>query len=454
MEMSGADDRRAGRRRFLMACPGSRTTARRSAAILVVFCLLGLATGATLSAAQTETPNDKALTVTLEVLDHAIHLLGDPSSNYRKVLLDAIAAFPSNADHKAEADIRTFLMRAPQPGGNFGCSVDFVRTRARKDLLRLRETLRNEYVPPVEPAVCYAAPFALDVTRAQTRGGWLDIYGYDFDRVTPEMVLVNREGGYQDVTAALVSRSHYHLALKLGDGAVRLSSESVSLGLTWGHLIHYSIAIIQPTSPLCSVRVETIPAGRTISNSPPRIAGERFPGRPGTKVWADASLDYSSNKLEATICMAATDHAGRGAVLSGCTVEFLYTTAPDRVIEAVFGALTSQVSYVRGNQTSDVKNGRVHSPVRQWAFGGFQPSGLDGGEISVTVRLDEIRLVSTEGEGCVSPMAYLEAQRTTVLDAVTRQSLDPQLRRIDPAILKLRPRFALPIPWRGTNRSY
>jgi len=58
------------------------------------------------------------------------------------------------------------------------------------------------------------------------------------------------------------------------------------------------------------------------------------------------------------------------------------------------------------------------------------------------VRLNEIQLVSTEDEACVSPLAYLEAKRTTVLDPVTRQSLDPQLKRIDPAILKLRPRSA------------
>ena len=84
--------------------------------------------------------------------------------------------------------------------------------------------------------------------------------------------------------------------------------------------------------------------------------------------------------------------------------------------------------------------------MRQWAFCGLQPSSLEGGDISVTARLNEIRLVSTEDEACVSPLAYLEAKRTTVLDPVTRQSLDPQLKRIDPAILKLRPRFALPIP--------
>ena len=427
-----------------MCCEGSRISAPGPTALLLASCLLALATSTTVTpAAQSEPPADETLADTLRVLDNAIHLLGDPSSNYRKVLLDTIATVPGSADDRVRADVRTFLARAPQPGPEFRCSVDFVRSRARKALLRLRDTLRHDYVGPVEPAVCYAVPFALDLTRAQTTGGWLDIYGYDFDRVSAEMVLVSA-AGYRDVTAALVARSHYHLAFKLGDSTVRLSSESVSLGLTWGHLIHHSIAIIQPASPLCSAHIETIPAGRNISYLPPRIGGDGLPGRPGTTVWADATLDYSSNKLEATMCMAAADSA-RDAVFSGCTVEFLYTTDPDRVIDGVFGELTSQVSYVRGNRTTDVKNGTSRGPIRQWAFGGLQP-GNPKSDISVAARLNEIRLVSVEGEWCVSPMAYLEAKRTTVLDAATRRSLDPQLKRIDPAILKLRPRFAPTIP--------
>jgi len=430
-----------------MGCKGSRTSAPCSAASLLASCLLALATSATgLPAAQTATPADKTLTDTLRVLDNAIHLLGDPASNYRKVLLDAVEAFPNDADDKVRTDIQTFLMRAPQPGAEFRCSVDFVRSRARTALLRLRDTLRHDYVGPVEPGICYAVPFALDLIRARRAGGWLDIYGYDFDRVTPEMVLISRQG-YRDVTAALVARSHYHLAFQLGDGAVPWSSENISLGLTWGHLIHHSIAIIQPTSPLCSSRVETIPMGRMISYSPPLIGGGGFPGRPGTRVWADAVLDYLSNKLEATMCMAAAGPAGGDAVFSGCTVEFLYTTDPDRVIDAVVGDGSSQVSYVRGNGVSDVKDGKQKGPVRQWAFAGLQPGRLERGDISVTARLNEIQLVSSaEGDGCVSPLAYLEAKRTTALDPVTRRSLDSQLKGIDPVILKLRPRFALPMP--------
>src|SRR6185295_508855 len=117
---------------FFMACEGSSATAPRSTAIVIALCLLASATGyiAAFSAPPTKTAADKTLTDTLGVLDRAIHLLGDPSSNYRKVLLDAIAAFPSNADDNVRTDLRAFLTRAPQPGGDFRCSVDFVRSRA------------------------------------------------------------------------------------------------------------------------------------------------------------------------------------------------------------------------------------------------------------------------------------------------------------------------------------
>jgi len=59
----------------------------------------------------------------------------------------------------------------------------------------------------------------------------------------------------------------------------------------------------------------------------------------------------------------------------------------------------------------------------------------------VTAQLNDIRLVSSEGEGCISPIAYLEAKRTTRLTPETRRALDPQLESVD---LTLRPRFAPP----------
>jgi hypothetical protein len=54
-------------------------------------------------------------------------------------------------------------------------------------------------------------------------------------------------------------------------------------------------------------------------------------------------------------------------------------------------------------------------------------------------------VASSETDGCLSPIAYLEAKRTRVLDPSTARALDRQLRSVNAAIVKLRPRFAPPL---------
>ena len=411
--------------------------------LLAALCVLESLTScaAALSTGQISAQHDRTRTDAVLILDEAIHLLGDPSSDYRKVLLDAVAALPGNAQGEVSGEIHRFLSRVPPTGSEFRCTTDFVRLRARQSLWRLRETLLDEKPAPVRPAVCYAAPFALDLTQLQTAETLLDIYGFDFDTASLQMVLVTSDG-YQDVTSALVRAAHYHLAFKVGHGAALIAAKSQSLGLAWGHLIRHSIPLIQPTTRLCSSRVETVP-GKTISYAPPSISGDRLLAGPPTKLWAHALLDYSNNKLEATICMAAAAERGRGdTVFSGCTVEFLYTTDPDRLIDGVLGGLSSHISYARGQRAVGVNDEGPRGPVREWAFAGLRSTSFESGKASVRARLNEIAVVSSEDDGCISPIAYLEAKRTTVLNPLTRQTLDRQLEGIDPAMLQLRPRFA------------
>ncbi len=387
---------------------------------------------------------------TLLVLDEAMHLLADASSDYRRVLQEAVAALPVNAEAEVSGGIRKFVSRIPATGAEFPCSTDFLRLKARQALWRLREALLGEKPASMEPAVCYSLPFVLDVTQLQTRGTLLHIYGLDFDAAPLQMVLVTSEG-YRDVTAGLVQRSHYHLTVMLGDGGIPIPPKSHSLGLVWGHLIHHSIALVQPATPLCSARVETVPR-KTISYVPSLNSNrDRRLARPATRVWADALLDYSNNKLEATICIgAATKRGGGGMVLSGCTVEFLYTTDPDRMIDGVVGDVSSHVSLANAERLTErltaVNSGRPRDLVRAWAFAGLQRRRSDSHAVSMTARLNQIVVVSIEHDGCVSPIAYLEAKRTTVLSPVTRRALDRQLDRVNPAILLLRPRFAPPMP--------
>jgi len=348
---------------------------------------------------------------TLRVLDRAIHRLALPASDFRAVLSDALEGLPADDDGIAAAGaMSAFLARAPEPGAEFRCSSDVIADRARNMLLRLGDTLRKEYVARLEPVVCSTTPYALDLAHARTTGAWLDIYGYDFDLVNPEMVMVTKDG-YRDVTASLVRRSPHHLAFKLGEH-LPWSADVVSLGLVWGHLIHHSIALAQPTSTLCPSRIETL-AERTISFSPLHFSGGGSPPSSGGQVTADATLNYSSNKLEATVCMSVADRDDRSIALGGCSIEFLHTTDPDWIIEGILGDASAEVA----------------SAVWQGT--------------SLEIRLNEIRFLASADRACVSPMAYLEARRTGTIDAATRRSLDRQMKTIPSAALTMRPRFVL-----------
>lgn len=390
-----------------------------AARVLIAAALFSSLIGAGAQAAPSDQASqDPGPIATLRVVDRAIHRLSLPASDYRAVLSDALDDLPADDDGAAAAGaMRTFLARAPEPGAEFRCSPDFITDRARNMLMRLDDTLRKEYVARLEPVVCSTIPYALDLPHARTTGAWLDIYGYDFDQVNPEMILVTKGGDYSNVTASLVRRSPYHLALKLGDH-LPWSADVVSLGLTWGHLIHHSIALVQPTSELCPSRIETLPE-RTIS-LPLDVSDLESPVRQRGQATADVALSYSSNKLEASVCVVA-DPDQRSSARGGCSIEFLHTTDPDWIIEGLVGDASAQGSYVRRTAQSDTSEGAVE------------------------IRLNEITFLASADRACVSPIAYLEARRTGVIEAATQRSLDRQLKTIPPAGLMVRPRFILSI---------
>jgi hypothetical protein len=370
---------------------------------------------------------------TFRVLDQAVRLLGHADSDYRNILRDAIVTLPSDADVRVQAQLRTFLARVPQLGAEYQCSEDFTRARAQDMLWRLRDTLLEIPIRPVEPTVCYAVPFAVDLVRAQTATGLVDIYGYDFDTASLQLVVVTPDG-FVDVTPSLTVKSHTHLTARLGNDGVAASVTNQSLGVAWGHVIHYRVPLVGPTTDLCSSRLETIPAGRTISYMATARAGHNPDAMRDT---AEVRLDYTSNLLEAVLCVTTADGAA-----SGCFREFLYTTDPDRVIEGVIGPLSRRISLAARQQPSSVQTRR--GLVRQWSVAGRPPGDATTDSTSIVARLRALTVVSSDIEGCLSPMAYVEAKRTTAFPAATQHRLDAQLRRVDRAILRCRPRFAPP----------
>jgi hypothetical protein len=383
----------------------------------------------------TASPTDQTLSDSVVVLESAINALVGPHAEYRKILQHVTTSLPADSHVFIKNDITTFLRRVPAAEADFKCSPDFVRFRARKELLRLRDTLLNDNPQPARPQFCYAVPYALDVLRPVNS---IEIYGYDFDR-EPLQVLLMNDYGFRDVTFTLVQRTHYHLTLEFHKNRVTLSPHDRMLALVMGHLIHHAIPIIQTKTPLCSSRFEELRSGREITYQPLLIHHEGAFNGIGATVLANAALDYRSNIVDITICVTAVEQKEHQNAVSGCGVQFIYSTDSDRAIEWVFGELEAGTSY--NNGMNGMRAGARGSPITEWKFTGFDAwNACIEPELSILLR--SLQVVSSTSDGCISAIAYMEAKRANALSVATIRRMAPQLQQIEPAILKLRPRFA------------
>lgn len=397
-----------------------------------------MSTGASGAADATESATAPTLVDGLAVLEEAVNALAYPAVDYRQVLRRAAARLPGDRLEAARTGIVTFLERAPAEAADFRCNAEFMRDRARRELWRLKDVLMNWNPQPVEPQVCHAVPIAIDPARPMPT---LDIYGYDFDQVPLELFVMDNQGYFREVTTALTKKNRYHLTVDLGTTGVRFSADSQALVVVWGHLVRYSIPLIQPATPLCPSVIEVIPPGKAIAYAPPLIARASRLDEAKAGVLANAALDYESNKVDATVCVTAR---GRTAV-SGCAVEYVYTSDSDRSIEWVFGELQAGIAHAFDSGHEVSVAGLRRSPVAEWEFKGFAANAPPDAEPRITARLHELRVVSTQPEKCISAIRYLEARRQNAISPGSMRRLDSELRRVDREIMGLRPRFAPPL---------
>jgi len=153
-------------------------------------------------------------------------------------------------------------------------------------------------------------------------------------------------------------------------------------------------------------------------------------------------LGYSSNALHATVCARAATLTG-DSVLSECSRLFVATGDPDRAIEGILGNSGNRVTGVRVERAT-VKKAVSTGPVRQWTFAGFDAERQAGSQPEADVQFAAVRVITTETEGCVSPVAYREAKRANALSAAAVRRLDRQLQTRPREVQQVRPRFAPP----------
>lgn len=399
-------------------------------------CVLLSGFGQKTALARTGPAVESTLRRTILVLEGGENALSARSADHRQILNSVLEALPPDAREFVRSDIRTLLRRLPGKGADFECGSGFLRLRTRQELERIKDKLLNTSPLPPEPEFCYAVPFAVDLGQPLKN---LEIYGYDLDTQPLELFVLNKDGSFEDVSSALTMRTHYHLTVDFGPHGLKFSPLSQMVSVAWGHIIRYSISLIQPATDLCMSQLEEIPAGKAITLPARRITGIGGLGAGGS-ARVSAMLNYESNKVDATVCVTATDKEKDPATFAGCGVEYVYTTDQDRVIEGVYTELESLTSQVYLNPGSNIVPGRRDSPVSKWVLD--IPGAQSPKNLQVTAVLTGIRIVSTKIDNCVPAIAYLEARRRNAIASATARRLDSESRNVQHEILKLRPRFA------------
>jgi hypothetical protein len=191
-------------------------------------------------------------TLAVGALDDGIAALGNASADWQAVLQDVQRNLPKDAQEFVRNEISNTISRGvAAAGAEFRCNVDFLRTRAREVLLRLRAQLLGGAYPETEPALCSVVPLGVDLSLDVSRRNLLEYYGYDLDSPAVQAQLVNSTGTL-DVTAKLDRPTPYHMTLNLGANGVQMNTSSQHLLLKWKDRALSSVAVIKSAPHACS----------------------------------------------------------------------------------------------------------------------------------------------------------------------------------------------------------
>ncbi len=374
----------------------------------------------------------------LAALDDAINALGSANADWQMILRDLEKKIPAELDSTIRNDISSTINRAVSTAGvEFRCSVDFAGDRVRQQLIRIRAKLLKQPPPEVEPAFCNVDPPALDMNLPPDRRNKVELFGYDMDTVNVKVSLQNNTA-IVDLTPRLTRQTHYHMTVNLGGTPDLLSASSQKLILNWKGSEISAIPVIQPTTPVCKSEVSPSITLEPITWSPPPTRGDReFQGH-GPQVYASVSLTNHGTHVNATIFMVAKETQSDWTEASGSMTKSIYPAPPGRKIERIIGDLSQKYSYLDTDTTDDNFGGGSGGPVSSWVFVGDGPTGNDaGGDTKVTVHFNPLKVVLTETTNCVPPLTITHMQSKQLLSPATALRYEPELRTVDPVILKL-----------------
>jgi hypothetical protein len=149
----------------------------------------------------------------LEHITQAITALGTPSAAWQGILSQLDDRLRQDKEANLASEVSQIAAKGTATGGTeIRCSADFIRQRMKEDLQRISARLKNQPVPPLEPAFCQVSHSSVTMEQLP---GQIEYYGYDLNAPdAAAQVLLRYEGGQMPLATS--SPAHYLMILNPG----------------------------------------------------------------------------------------------------------------------------------------------------------------------------------------------------------------------------------------------
>jgi hypothetical protein len=183
----------------------------------------------------------------LGTLNNAIDTLEQQSGRWEDVLKETRDKLFKEGQSTLANEVSNVISRASGDAGiEVRCSADFLRDRAKEELISLRATITKETVE-LKPVFCKPVPYSIDMNLEDRRRNQIDIDGYNLTKDSVKVFLKDRKlKDLRDVSDKLSNPSSYLLTLNLGSNGVRLSTHIDKIIFKPKSGGEFSVAVIQP----------------------------------------------------------------------------------------------------------------------------------------------------------------------------------------------------------------
>lgn len=374
--------------------------------------------------------------LSLDALDSAIDRLGDLSADWQAILAETRDKLVGEAQSTLRNEVNNLLNRTiGAAGAEFRCNADFLRTRVRQELMRIKARLLHQDVPAPEPALCSVTPPAVDLSLDPARRSLLEFFGYDLDRTDVHVFHVLTTGARQEVTEVLQRPTHYHMTLNLGGNGVPLGPQSQAIELRWNNTEISSITVIQPATPPCRENTQTV-GSQTFKVPVQHTRGDRdFKGHGPKMSWTTSLLvNASLVRLRVTLLATEVDDQGRPKsdyTTGQATNTYTLFSAPagKRVVSVDKGGAFS-AGYTDTNHEIDgpfamSPAGAVNSVLAVGDSSGDDVTGnVDNGSTHIEVRTHGLRVTLRESGNCVDASTMTRMRTLKLLSPDTEHRFE------------------------------